>query len=149
VHYFTAFFYYGRPAQLCCTSPILTVSCSAQCLLSVTSKTIARENSELLGVEMSPLPLRKPLLHSIYKISCSYRASRIATCCICCLNAAGKRSCLGEQLGRQGIFLFLVALLQNFSFRPPEGQDRIDVREEWGVTNEPSAYKVRIVVRDA
>jgi len=65
------------------------------------------------------------------------------------LNAAGKRSCLGEQLARQEIFLFLVALLQNFYFRPPEGQDGIDVREEWGLTISPSAYKVRMVARDA
>ena len=65
------------------------------------------------------------------------------------LNAAGKRSCLGEQLARQEIFLFLVALLQNFDFKPPEGQDSIDVHDEWGLPNAPSAYKVRMVARDA
>jgi len=63
--------------------------------------------------------------------------------------AAGKRSCLGEQLARQEIFLFLVSLLQNFYFKPPEGQDRIDVQERWGCTLAPSPYEVRMVPRDA
>ena len=64
------------------------------------------------------------------------------------LYVAGKRSCIGEQLGRQESFLFLASLLQNFHFRPPEGQNSIDVHEVWGITNSPSAYKVRMVLRD-
>jgi len=65
------------------------------------------------------------------------------------LTAAGKRSCFGEQLARQEMFLFLVSLLQNFFFKPPEEQDRIDVQEVWGATNAPSDYEVRMVIRDA
>ena len=64
------------------------------------------------------------------------------------LTFAGKRSCFGEQLARQKTFLFLVSLLQNFYIKPPEGQDGIDVDEVWGATYTPSAYKVRMVVRD-
>jgi len=67
---------------------------------------------------------------------------------VCILNVAGRRSCLGEQLGRQEIFLFLVSLLQNFYFKPPEGQNSIDVQEVWGVTTAPSDYEVRMVPRD-
>jgi len=61
----------------------------------------------------------------------------------------GKRSCIGEQLARQEIFLFLVSLLQTFYFKPPEGQDSIDVHEEWGLTVVPSDYNVRMIARDA
>jgi len=61
---------------------------------------------------------------------------------------AGKRSCLGEQLARQELFLFLVALLQNFYFRPPEGRESIDVHDVWALTTSPSAYEVRMIARE-
>jgi len=65
------------------------------------------------------------------------------------MNVAGKRSCLGEQLGRQEMFLFLVSLLQNYYFKPPEGHDIIEIEEVWGVINAPSDFKVRMIPRDA
>jgi len=46
---------------------------------------------------------------------------------------------------RQELFLFLVALLQNFYFKPPEGQESIVVHEVWGETVAPSAYQVRMI----
>jgi len=61
---------------------------------------------------------------------------------------AGKRSCLGEQMARQEGFLFFVSLLQNFYFKPPEGQDSIEVHEMWNMATAPSPYKVRMIVRD-
>ena len=67
----------------------------------------------------------------------------------CALKSAGKRSCLGEQMARQEGFLFFVALLQNFYFKPPEGQDSIEVHEMWHIaTAPPSPYKVRMIARD-
>jgi len=65
------------------------------------------------------------------------------------MNVTGKRSCLGEQLGRQELFLFLVSLLQNFDFKPPEGQDSIEVEEVWAEAVSPSDYVVRMIPREA
>jgi len=67
---------------------------------------------------------------------------------VCALNVAGKRSYIGEQLTRQEIFLFLVSLLQNFYFKPPEGYNSIDAQEEWSTTMSPADYNVRMVLRD-
>jgi len=69
------------------------------------------------------------------------------SCLIFLSNVAGKRSCLGRELARQEIFLFIVSLLQNFYFKPPEGQDSLDVHEEWSVVNAPSAHEIRMIPR--
>uniref|UniRef100_A0A673BVE9 Cytochrome P450 2G1-like n=1 Tax=Sphaeramia orbicularis TaxID=375764 RepID=A0A673BVE9_9TELE len=45
--------------------------------------------------------------------------------------AAGKRACVGESLARMEIFLFIVTLLQNFTFSSPEGPDSIDLTPEY------------------
>ncbi|XP_056329342.1 cytochrome P450 2G1 [Danio aesculapii] len=44
--------------------------------------------------------------------------------------SAGKRSCVGESLARMELFLFIVSLLQKFSFSSPNGPDGIDPSPE-------------------
>ena len=61
--------------------------------------------------------------------------------------ATGKRSCLGELLARQELFLFFAGLLQQFDVRPPEGQDRIDEKENLFMTLAPSPFQVRLIPR--
>uniref|UniRef100_A0A673K071 Cytochrome P450 2G1-like n=1 Tax=Sinocyclocheilus rhinocerous TaxID=307959 RepID=A0A673K071_9TELE len=43
---------------------------------------------------------------------------------------AGKRSCVGESLARMELFLFIVSLLQKFSFSSPKGPDGVDTSPE-------------------
>ena len=64
-----------------------------------------------------------------------------------CVVVAGRRSCPGEQLARQELTLFVVALLQSFYFKPPEGQDTVEVHDVCGMTTAPSAYRVRMIPR--
>jgi cytochrome P450 len=60
---------------------------------------------------------------------------------------AGKRSCLGEQLAHQEIFLFFAGLLQNFDIQPPEGQSIIECYEVVSITVAPSEFNVRLLAR--
>lgn len=61
----------------------------------------------------------------------------------------GKRSCLGEVLGRQSAFLFITSLAQRFDFRPPEGQDSIVATEVVAITTMPSHFHIRAIPRVA
>uniref|UniRef100_A0A8C2E8M3 Cytochrome P450, family 2, subfamily Y, polypeptide 3 n=1 Tax=Cyprinus carpio TaxID=7962 RepID=A0A8C2E8M3_CYPCA len=45
--------------------------------------------------------------------------------------SAGKRSCVGESLARMELFLFIVSLLQKFSFSSPKGPDGVDTSPEF------------------
>ncbi|XP_039510078.1 cytochrome P450 2A10-like isoform X2 [Pimephales promelas] len=57
--------------------------------------------------------------------------------------SAGKRSCVGESLARMELFLFIVSLLQRFSFSSPQGPDGIDPSPELSsFANMPRFYKL-------
>jgi len=60
---------------------------------------------------------------------------------------SGRRSCLGELLAQQEIYLFLAALVQNFIIKPPEGCDDIVCGEKVSVTVAPEHFTVRFLPR--
>ena len=59
----------------------------------------------------------------------------------------GKRSCLGELLARQELFIFTAILTQKFNFVLPEGVDRISEEGIVNFTYCPKRFKVRAVPR--
>ncbi|XP_013863515.1 cytochrome P450 2J6 [Austrofundulus limnaeus] len=60
--------------------------------------------------------------------------------------SAGKRVCLGEGLAKMELFLFLVALLQKFTFSAPEGEE-LSTEGITGVTRVPLPFKVHAKAR--
>jgi cytochrome P450 len=60
----------------------------------------------------------------------------------------GKRSCLGEFLARQELFLFFTTLIQRFHILPPDGQEKVECTENFVVTMCPTPFKIRMISRD-
>ncbi|XP_026154598.1 cytochrome P450 2G1-like [Mastacembelus armatus] len=57
--------------------------------------------------------------------------------------SAGKRSCVGESLARMELFIFLVSLLQHFTFSCTEGPDSINLSPEYSsFANLPRRYQI-------
>ncbi|XP_023145810.2 cytochrome P450 2F3-like [Amphiprion ocellaris] len=57
--------------------------------------------------------------------------------------SAGKRNCVGESLARMELFLFLVSLLQHFTFSCSEGPDSINLVPEYsGFANMPRMHDI-------
>ncbi|XP_068601194.1 cytochrome P450 2F3-like [Brachionichthys hirsutus] len=57
--------------------------------------------------------------------------------------SAGKRACVGESLARMELFIFLVALLKNFSFSCSGGPDSINLAPEYSsFANLPRRYQI-------
>uniref|UniRef100_A0AAY4DQP6 Cytochrome P450 n=1 Tax=Denticeps clupeoides TaxID=299321 RepID=A0AAY4DQP6_9TELE len=57
--------------------------------------------------------------------------------------SSGKRACVGEPLARMELFLFVVTLLQHFTFSSPEGPDSVDISPEFSsFGNIPRKYEL-------
>jgi cytochrome P450 len=61
----------------------------------------------------------------------------------------GKRSCLGEILARQELFIFVAGLLQHFEILPPDGEASVPTDMRLASVMIPKPYKVRFVPRAA
>ncbi|KAI8510973.1 hypothetical protein Bbelb_118890 [Branchiostoma belcheri] len=60
----------------------------------------------------------------------------------------GRRQCLGEQLAKMELFIFLTTLLQHFTFKLPEGAPAPSMEGTLGLVLAPKAYQICAIPRD-
>lgn len=60
----------------------------------------------------------------------------------------GPRSCLGETIAINVLFLYLTTLVQKFEFQECESEPLPDLSGVFGLTNRPQPFKVRLVCRN-
>lgn len=60
----------------------------------------------------------------------------------------GKRRCMGETLAKANLFLFISALLQNFTFSVPPGRDPPSLNFNPGITPGPKPFKALFRLRN-
>ncbi|XP_075057369.1 cytochrome P450 2K4-like [Mixophyes fleayi] len=58
----------------------------------------------------------------------------------------GKRSCAGENMAKMELFLFFTAMLQNFTFKAPPGEE-LDLTPTLSSTNAPKPYDMCAIPR--
>ena len=58
----------------------------------------------------------------------------------------GKRMCLGEQLARTELFIFITSLLQKFTFRSP-ANEKLSLKFRESLANSPVSYRLCAVPR--
>ncbi|XP_053556433.1 cytochrome P450 2J6 [Bombina bombina] len=61
--------------------------------------------------------------------------------------SAGPRSCLGENLARMEIFLFFTALMINFEFHWPDPSLSPDLEPQFGISQTPKPFRMKLVSR--
>ncbi|CAD7088544.1 unnamed protein product [Hermetia illucens] len=60
---------------------------------------------------------------------------------------ARHRRCMGENMAKQNLFLFITTLIQNFTFCVPEGQPMPDVTPQDGATPSVKPFTAKVVPR--
>jgi methyl farnesoate epoxidase/farnesoate epoxidase len=56
----------------------------------------------------------------------------------------GKRTCIGESLAKNVLFLFFATFLQQFSVSLPEGDPRPSTKPQAGFTTAPYPFRIKL-----